>query len=99
MSFEEDSLESPSTDLLSPDSLRRRRQQAHFSGKGGGSGGLNLNIKLENAECPNKKVRFRKRAKSLVVGGISSNAEQVLCYLRGAQWIILNNFVQFQVFQ
>ena len=72
MSFEEDSLESP-TDLLSPESMRRRRQQGNFSAKTGS----NLNIKFENAECPNKKVRFRKRAKSLVVGGISSNAEQV----------------------
>ena len=76
MSFEEDSLESATADLLSPESMRRRRQlQGHFSGKPGFTS--NLNIKFENAECPNKKVRFRKRAKSLVVGGISSNAEQV----------------------
>jgi hypothetical protein len=57
MSFEEDS-NLPPPDLLSPDSLRRRRFQQQKSAS---------NIKFENPETSNsKKVRFRKRAKSMV---------------------------------
>ncbi len=74
MSFEEDSNQPPS-DLLSPDSMRRRRHQ-QFTNKPGPAG--SNAIKFENVECPNKKVRFRKRAKSLVIGGLNSSSEQVI---------------------
>ena len=77
MSFEEDSNQPPS-DLLSPDSMRRRRHQ-QFTNKPGPAG--SNAVKFENVECPNKKVRFRKRAKSLVIGGLNSSSEQViLCF-------------------
>jgi len=77
MSFEEDSNQPPS-DLLSPDSMRRRRHQ-QFTNKSGPAG--SNAVKFENVECPNKKVRFRKRAKSLVIGGLNSSSEQViLCF-------------------
>ena len=63
MSFEEDS-NPPPPELLSPEMLRRRRQK-----------GSN-NVKFENSEiCSNKKVRFRKRAKSMIV---NSNSDQVI---------------------
>jgi hypothetical protein len=68
MSFEEDS-NLPPPDLLSPDTLRRRRFQQQRSAS---------NVKFENPETSNskKRVRFRKRAKSMAAN-TSSDLDQV----------------------
>ena len=99
MSFEEDSNQPPS-DLLSPDSMRRRRHQ-QFTNKPGPAG--SNAVKFENVECPNKKVRFRKRAKSLVVGGLNSSSEQViliiLCFRIVSFSFFPEIFLFFVVFQ
>ena len=78
MSFEDDS---NSPVMLSPDSMRHRRyqQQQQFSCKTGSSNAVKFEAGVDLQNCPNtKKVRFRKRAKSLLVGGsLSANSEQV----------------------
>jgi hypothetical protein len=98
MSFEDDS--SPaSSELLSPEAMRRRRhqqvqQQQQFAGKGGGpQAGLNTG-KFENSEqqnCSNKKVRFRKRAKSMVSGGLSTSSDHDAGFMSVAAKVALAN--------
>ena len=99
MSFDEDS--SPaSSELLSPEAMRRRRyqqlqQQQQFAGKGGGGPQAGLNTgKFENSEqqhSSNKKVRFRKRAKSMVSGGLSTSSDHEAGFMSVAAKVALAN--------